>query len=202
MNEEVGVDVVVEEETTDIEVKSDVLKGEPGVNGKDGKDGKDGVNGKDGENGANGKSVYEIAVEKGFEGTEEEWLASLKGKDGASGKDGINGTNGVDGKDGKSAYQIWLDKGNTGTEVEFLASLKGKDGTMTFEDLTEEQKETLKGEKGETGSSGVYLGTEEPADSSVNIWINPDGTTEEFATKEYIDTAISTAITNVLGGSY
>lgn len=32
--------------------------------------------------GADGKSAYEIAVEKGFEGTEEEWLESLKGTDG------------------------------------------------------------------------------------------------------------------------
>lgn len=29
--------------------------------------------------GKNGKSAYEIAVDNGFEGTEEEWLASLKG---------------------------------------------------------------------------------------------------------------------------
>ena len=29
--------------------------------------------------GAPGKSAYEIAVENGFEGTEEEWLESLKG---------------------------------------------------------------------------------------------------------------------------
>ena len=32
-----------------------------------------------------GKSAYEIAVAKGFEGTEEEWLASLKGDKGESG---------------------------------------------------------------------------------------------------------------------
>ena len=31
-----------------------------------------------------GKSAYEIAVENGFEGTAEEWLASLKGKKGES----------------------------------------------------------------------------------------------------------------------
>ena len=30
-------------------------------------------------NGTEGKSAYEIAVEKGFLGTEEEWLNSLKG---------------------------------------------------------------------------------------------------------------------------
>lgn len=32
--------------------------------------------------GGGGKSAYEIAVENGFEGTEEEWLESLKGEDG------------------------------------------------------------------------------------------------------------------------
>lgn len=53
--------------------------------------------------GADGKSAYEIAVEHGFEGTEEEWLASLKGepgKDGAPGKDGVDGAPGKDGQDG------------------------------------------------------------------------------------------------------
>ena len=30
--------------------------------------------------GANGKSAYEIAKEHGFQGTEEEWLASLVGR--------------------------------------------------------------------------------------------------------------------------
>lgn len=32
--------------------------------------------------GEDGKSAYQIAVENGFEGTEEEWLDSLKGKNG------------------------------------------------------------------------------------------------------------------------
>ena len=32
--------------------------------------------------GEDGKSAYQIAVELGFVGTEEEWIASLKGKDG------------------------------------------------------------------------------------------------------------------------
>lgn len=31
---------------------------------------------------ADGKSAYQIAVEDGFEGTEAEWLASLRGPDG------------------------------------------------------------------------------------------------------------------------
>ena len=44
----------------------------------------------------NGKSAYEIAVENGFNGTESEWLESLKGQ---PGKDGINGADGKDGAD-------------------------------------------------------------------------------------------------------
>lgn len=48
-----------------------------------------------------GKSAYEIAVEHGFEGDEEEWLESLKGADGDDGKDGADGEDGEDGQDGK-----------------------------------------------------------------------------------------------------
>ena len=57
-----------------------------------------------------GLSAYEIAVKNGFEGTEEEWLLSLKGD---------TGKNGADGEDANleiSAYQIWKeakDKGET-----------------------------------------------------------------------------------------
>ena len=38
-----------------------------------------------GDPGDNGKSAYEIAVDNGFEGTETEWLDSLKGADGGAG---------------------------------------------------------------------------------------------------------------------
>jgi len=54
--------------------------------------------------GQNGKSAYELAVENGFEGTVEEWIASLQGTNGIDGKDGengVDGTNGIDGQDGK-----------------------------------------------------------------------------------------------------
>lgn len=54
-----------------------------GVNGIDGKDGRDGVdgtngfNGRDGQDGQDGLSAYEIAVQEGFDGNEEQWLQSL-----------------------------------------------------------------------------------------------------------------------------
>ena len=53
----------------------------------------------------NGASAYEIALEHGFEGTEEEWLASLQGQNGLS------------------TYEIALKNGFEGTEQEWLASL-------------------------------------------------------------------------------
>ena len=104
------------------------------------------------EKGKDGKSAYEIAVEHGFTGTENEWLQSLKGadgkdgvngkdgcdgrngvdglpgKDGKSGADGLPGRDGIDGTDGKSAYIIAVEHGFTGTENEWLQSLKGADG--------------------------------------------------------------------------
>jgi hypothetical protein len=46
-----------------------------------------------GGSGADGKSAYEIAVENGFKGTEQEWLESLEGKDG---KDGYTPLKGID----------------------------------------------------------------------------------------------------------
>ena len=46
---------------------------------------KNGTNGLNGTNGQDGKSAYEIAVDNGFVGTEQEWLESLKGQDGQDG---------------------------------------------------------------------------------------------------------------------
>ena len=57
-------------------------KGDKGDKGDTGASGKDGVDGVDGTNGVDGKSAYDIAVDNGFEGTEAEWLESLKGADG------------------------------------------------------------------------------------------------------------------------
>ena len=48
-----------------------------------------------------GKSAYELAVEHGFTGTEEQWLLSLHGADGRDGVDGANGRDGRDGVDGQ-----------------------------------------------------------------------------------------------------
>lgn len=69
-----------------------------------------------------GESAYEIAVDNGFEGTEEEWLNSLKGAN------------------GKSAYWIAVDNGYQGTEQEWLASLKGANGDLVYTDSDGEEQ--------------------------------------------------------------
>jgi hypothetical protein len=48
--------------------------------------------------GRDGKSAYEVAVKNGFDGTEEEWLESLKGEQGIQGERGETGATGKDGK--------------------------------------------------------------------------------------------------------
>jgi len=48
----------------------------------------------------NGLSAYEVAVKNGFEGTEEEWLASLKGEPGEKGAQGDKGDRGAQGDPG------------------------------------------------------------------------------------------------------
>jgi len=74
-----------------------------------------------------GKSAYEIAVEHGFEGSEEDWLASLKGEKGDTGPPGSDGKDGEQGPQGPKG-----DKGEPGP-----AGNDGKDGVDGFP--TEEQ---------------------------------------------------------------
>ena len=92
------------------------------------------------------------------------------GTPGAPGKDGytpIKGVDYFDGKDGKD----------------------GKDGTMTFEDLTPEQKASLKGEPGEQGprgadgNPGVYVGSNEPA-AGIFVWIDTSGPADTLEAAE------------------
>ena len=58
-------------------------QGVQGPQGSQGNQGAQGPQGPTGEAGINGKSAYEIAVANGFEGTEKEWIESLKGATGA-----------------------------------------------------------------------------------------------------------------------
>lgn len=105
-----------------------------------------------GQDGVDGLSAYELAVQAGFVGSVEDWLASLvgpegpegpPGQDGAPGVDGKDGAPGADGADGASAYEVAVANGFVGSEAEWLASLVGPKG-----DPGE------KGDKGDPGEQG------------------------------------------------
>ena len=98
-------------------------------------------NGANGEKGSDGKSAYQIAVEQGYQGSESDWLSSLKGDKGEKGNTGAKGNPGQDGAEGKSAYAIAVEHGYEDSEEKWLLSLKGEKGDT--------------GERGEKGDAGV-----------------------------------------------
>lgn len=96
----------------------------------------------------------------------------------------------MQGQAGKSAYKEWLDMGNEGSVQDFLDSLKGEKGEqgiqgekgdpLTYDDLTEEEKEDL--------ASRAIVPTK------TSELTNDSG----FVTSEELATAISQSITNTL----
>ncbi|GAA4652539.1 hypothetical protein GCM10023116_48230 [Kistimonas scapharcae] len=69
--------------------------------------------------GTDGLSAYQVWLNNGGSGTEQDFIDSLKG---------VPGDKGDTGDIGDSAYQVWLDAGNSGTEADFIDSLKGDPG--------------------------------------------------------------------------
>lgn len=67
------------------------------------------------------KSAYVIALEHGFIGSEDEWLASLKGEQGEKGEQGIQGVQGEKGQNGK-------DGTNGVNGIDGINGIDGKDG--------------------------------------------------------------------------
>ena len=107
-------------------------------------------NGANGEKGTDGKSAYQIAVEQGYQGSESDWLSSLKGDKGEKGNTGAKGNPGQDGAEGKSAYAIAVEHGYEDSEEKWLLSLKGEKG-----DPGDRGLQGVPGEKGEKGDAGV-----------------------------------------------
>lgn len=114
-----------------------------------------------GEKGDPGDSAYQVAVNNGFVGTEEEWLESLVGPAGPDGADGADGT------DGLSAYEIAVADGFIGTEEEWLESLKGEKGD--------------KGDKGDSGA-GISFSANIAPDATVAVDTVP---LEDFSAVEF-----------------
>ena len=126
-----------------------------------------------------GFSAYEIAVQHGYSGTEEQWLASLKGDKGDGGysayelaqQAGFTGDEaawraslkGDKGDRGYSAYELAQQAGFKGTEAEWRASLKGDRGYSAYElaqqagfkGTIDQWRASLKGDKGDKGDQGI-----------------------------------------------
>lgn len=134
--------------------------------------------------GVNGESAYEIAVANGFEGTEEEWLESLRGEDGAAGADGASvtvssvsestadgGSNVVTFSDGQT---LTVKNGSKGEKGDTGA--KGDKG-----DKGDQGIQGDKGDKGEPGDDGASITissiSESTADSGANVVTFSDGKT-------------------------
>lgn len=91
-----------------------------------------GTPGTPGEPGKDGLSAYQIAVQNGFVGTEQEWLASLKGEPGEPGEDGFSPTVSLAPND---------------TDDGTIVTITDITGSHTFE--------VLNGEDGEPGAPGA-----------------------------------------------
>ena len=107
--------------------------------------------------------VYEELTNKGYTGSFEEWVESLKGADGA---------------DGKSAYQLAVENGYTGTVEEWLLSLvgaPGKDGADGKDGIDGAPgKDGVDGEDGKDGLDGksVYdLAVENGFKGTLEDWL-------------------------------
>lgn len=127
-------------------------QGEQGPAGPQGEQGIQGDPGVNGTNGVDGESAYELAVDKGYTGTVEEWLASLVGEVGATGQAGANG---------QSAYEIAVKNGYTGTETEWLASLVGASGSNGSN-----------GSNGTNGKSAYELACNNGFEGSLSEWLD------------------------------
>lgn len=158
------------------------LKGDPGPAGKDGKDGVPGLPGENGTDGKDGKSAYEIAVENGFDGSEQEWLESLIGPPGQDGADGENG-NGVPA--GGSAGQVLGKNSDADYDTTWITLPTCGDEPVESTShaiLTEAQYDALTDDEKE---NGVYLipgNTSKTPDPSGNVY-----SAEETITGTWID---------------
>lgn len=157
--------------------KQDKLTGKPGQTVGFDADGnavaQDGSGGGgEGTQGPPGESAYEIAVDNGFTGTEQEWLASLKGppgKDGEKGKagpPGPKGDPGEGGQDGKDGAP-----GQPGENGATFTPAVSSDGTLSWTNdggLPNPDTVNIKGPPGDPGSPGVTM---EQVNAAINAAI-------------------------------
>lgn len=114
-----------------------------------------------GAQGIQGLSAYQVAVQHGFEGTEDEWLISLKGEKGETGPKGDKGDTGEKGATGERGPQglqgergLQGDRGEKGEQgIQGPVGPKGEQGEQGIQGIQGPQGEPgPQGPKGDTGS--------------------------------------------------
>jgi len=115
-----------------------------------------------GAQGIQGLSAYQVAVQHGFEGTEAEWLISLKGEKGETGPKGDKGETGPKGDKGDTG-----EKGATGERgpqgeqgIQGPVGPKGEQGEQGIQGI--QGPVGPKGEQGEQGIQGIQGPQGEP----------------------------------------
>lgn len=108
-----------------------------------------------GAQGIQGLSAYQVAVQHGFEGTEDEWLISLKGEKGETGPKGEKGATGERGPQGLQGERgLQGDRGEKGEQgIQGPVGPKGEQGEQGIQGIQGPQGEPgPQGPKGDTGS--------------------------------------------------
>lgn len=114
-----------------------------------------------GAQGIQGLSAYQVAVQHGFEGTEDEWLISLKGEKGETGPKGDKGDTGEKGATGERGPQgLQGERGLQGVQgeqgepgIQGPVGPKGEQGEQGIQGIQGPQGEPgPQGPKGDTGS--------------------------------------------------
>ena len=165
-----------------------------------------------GTKGEDGKSAYQIALDEGFEGSEAEWLASLKGKTPVKGVDYFTQEeiqqieNNAAAKVDLSDYAKTADLSTVATSGSY-EDLKNKPTIPAPYTLPTASTSTLGGVKvdgstititngvissvsGGSGSSveEVYVGASAPSDADIKLWVDTTtSSTTEAYTKAEID---------------
>lgn len=112
-----------------------------GLKGDKGDKGETGATGETGQTGGIGLSAYQVALNTGFVGSQEDFIISLKGERGEIGATG------------ESIYQLALKNGFIGTETDYLNSLKSSQTV----DLTLESLLTASGVNGGLNGLVSYI---------------------------------------------
>ena len=143
-----------------------------------------------GPQGEPGKSAYQHALDNGFEGTEQEWLESLKGPKGDKGETGEQGPQGIQGIPGEQGMQGAAGepgpKGEKGEQgIQGIQGPKGEKG--------ESGEQGLQGPKGETGQQGIQGPQGERGEDGytpiLNLTEEADGVTVTVQNKDSQKTA-------------